>query len=66
MDKYRRIMNVNVASNNKGFWRNNHSVATYEQIKKSLSYFYPKQIVEADGTHNQPPNLLDIHSFFIL
>ena len=30
---------VNVTSNNRGFRRNNHSVATYEQVKKSLSYF---------------------------
>ena len=39
LEKYRRVLNemVNVTSNNKGFRTNNHSVATYEQVKKSLS-----------------------------
>ena len=48
LEKYRRVLNekVNVISNNRGFRTNNHSVATYEQVKKSLSYFHPKRIVE--------------------
>ena len=51
LEKYRRVLNekVNVISNNRGFRTNNHSVATYEQVKKGLSYFYPKRIVETDG-----------------
>ena len=59
LEKYRRVLNetVNIPSNNRGFRTNNHSVATYEQVKKSLSYFYPKRIVETDGIHTQPPNL---------
>ena len=58
LEKYRRVLNekVNVTSNNRGFRTNNHSVATYEQVEKSLSYFYPKQIVETDGIHTQPLN----------
>ena len=59
LEKYRRVLNetVGVTSNNRGFRTNNHSVATYEQIKKGLSYFYPKRIVETDGIHTQPLNL---------
>ena len=59
LEKYRRVLNekVNVTSNNRGFRTNNHSVATYEQVKKDLSYFYPKRIVESDGIHTQPFNL---------
>ena len=57
--KYQRILiqKVNVTSNNRGLRANNHSVATYEQVKKSLSYFYPKRIVETDGIHTQALNL---------
>ena len=59
LEKYRRVLNeeVNVTSNNRGFPTNNHSVATYEQVKKGLSYVYPKRLVETDGIHTQPPNL---------
>ena len=60
LENYRRVLNkkVNVTSNNKGFRTSNHSVATFEQVKKGLSYFYPKRIVESDFFHTQPPNLL--------
>ena len=59
LEKYRRILNkkVHVTWNNRGFRTNNNSVATYEQVKKGLSYFYPKRTVKSDGIHNQPPNL---------
>ena len=59
LEKYRRFLNekVDVTSNNRGFRTNNHSVATYEQIKKGLTYFYPKRIVEVDGIHTQLLNL---------
>ena len=59
LEQYRRDLNekVNVTSNNRGFRTNNHSVATYEQVKKGLSYFYPKRIVETDGIHIQTLNL---------
>ena len=45
LEKYQRVLNekVNVTSNNRGFRTNNHSVATYEQVKKGLSYFYSKK-----------------------
>ena len=58
LEKYRRALNekVNVTSNKRGFRTNNHSVVTYEQVKKGLSYFYPNQIVESDGIHTQPLN----------
>ena len=47
LEKFRRGLNekVNVTSNKRGFRTNNHSVATYEQVKKGLSYFYPKRKV---------------------
>ena len=59
LEKYRRVLNekVNVTSNNRGFRTSNHSVATFEQVRKDLSYFYPKRIVESDGIHTQPLNL---------
>ena len=59
LKKYRTVLNekVNVTSNSRGFRTNNHSVATSERVKKVLSYFYPKRIVETDGIHTQPPNL---------
>ena len=59
LEKYQRVWNekVNVTSNNRGFRTNNHSVATYEQVKKSLCYFYPNRILKVDGIHTQLPNL---------
>ena len=59
LERYRRVLNknVNVTSNNRVFRTNSHSVATYEQVKKGLSYFYAKRIVESDGIHTQPLNL---------
>ena len=38
-----------VFSTNRCFFTEKHCVATYKQIKKGLSYFYPKRIVESDG-----------------
>ena len=46
-----------VTSTNRGFRTIQHSVATYEQTKKGLSYFYPKRIVEGDGIHRKPLHL---------
>ena len=59
LENYRIVVNekVNVTSNNRGFRTNNHSVVTYEQVKKGLSYCYPTRIVQSDGVHTQPPNL---------
>ena len=59
LEKYRTVLNekVNVTSNNRGFRTNNHSVATYEQVKKGLSCFYSKRVVVTNGIHFQPLNL---------
>ena len=48
MAKYRKVLEkvVNVTLTNRGFRTIQHSVATYEQTKKGLSYFYPKRIVK--------------------
>ena len=56
--KYRRVLNekVKVTWKNGRFRTNNHSVVIYEHVKKGLSYFYPKRIVETDGIHTQPLN----------
>ena len=56
MSKYRKVLEeaVNVTSTNRRFRTIQHSVATYEQTKKGLSYFYPKRIVEEDGIHTKP------------
>ena len=58
MAKYRKVLDelVNVTSTNGGFRTVHHSVATYEQTKKGLSYFYPNVIVDVDGIHTRPLN----------
>ena len=45
MSKYRKALEeaVSVTSNNRGFRTIEHSVATYEQTKKGLSYYYQKK-----------------------
>ena len=50
MSKYRRLLDeaINLTSSNRGFRTINHMVATYEQTKKGLSYFYPKRQVQDD------------------
>ena len=55
MSKYRKVLeeSVNVGSTNRGFRTIQHSVATYEQTKKGLSYFHPKRILEEDGIHTK-------------
>ena len=45
---------VNVTSTNRGIRSMTHSVATYKQTKKGLSFFYPKRLVEEDGRHTKP------------
>ena len=59
MAKYRKVLDefVNVTSTNRGFRTVHHSVATYEQTKEGLSYFYPKRIADADGIEIRPLNL---------
>ena len=58
-DKYYPIMDgkTNITSANGCFCTNNHTVATYELIKKGLSLSYSKKIVQRDGTHTKPLNL---------
>ena len=59
MAKYRKVLDefINVTSTNRGFRTVHHSVVTYQQTKKGLSYFYPKRIVDSDGIHTHPLNL---------
>ena len=59
MSKYRKVLQeeVNVTSTNRGFRTIQHSVATYEQTRKGLSYFYSTRIVEEDGIHTKPLHL---------
>ena len=53
MSKYRRVFHeaINITSTNRGFRTINNMVATYEQTKKGLSYFYPKRQVQDDEIH---------------
>ena len=46
MSKYRKVLyeSVIVTSTNRGFRTNQHGVATYEQTKKGLSFFTPKEL----------------------
>ena len=59
MSKNRKVLeeSVIVTSTNRGFRTIQHSVATYEQTKKGLSYFYPRRTVEEDGIHTKPLHL---------
>ena len=59
MSKYRKVLKeaVSVTSTKRGLQTIQHSVATYEHLKKGLSYFYPKRIVEEDGVHTKPLHL---------
>ena len=59
MSKYRKVLEeaANVTSTNRGFRTMKHSVATYEQRRKRLSYFCPKLFVEEDGIHTKPFDL---------
>ena len=59
MAKHRKVLDdfINVTSTNRVFGTVHHSVATYEQTKKGMSYFYPKRIVDADGNHTRLLNL---------
>ena len=45
MSKYCKVLQeaVNVTSTNRRFRTIQYSVATYEETKKGLSYFYPKK-----------------------
>ena len=47
MTKYRQVLDeaVNLMPTIRGFKTINHAVATYEQLKKELSYFYLKREV---------------------
>ena len=56
MSKYRKVLEeaVNVSSTKRGFRTIRHSVATFEQTKERLPYFYPKRIAEEDGIHTKP------------
>ena len=68
MSKYRKVLeeSVNVTSINRGFRTIQHSVATYEQKKKGLSYFYTKRIVEENGIHTKTPLLVNLIIVFIV
>ena len=59
MPKYGKVLEeaVNVTSTNRVFRTIQHSVSTYEQTKKGLSYFYPRRIVEEDGIYTKPLHL---------
>ena len=58
LTKYRKVLAkaVNVTSTNRGFRTIQHSVATFEQTKKGVSYFYLKRLEEV-GIHTKPLHL---------
>ena len=59
MSKHRKVLEeaVNATSTNKKFPTMKRNVATYEQTKKGLSYFYPKHLVEEDAIHTKSLDL---------
>ena len=68
MSKYRNVLEeaVNITSTNRGFRTVQHRIATYEQTKRKLSYFYPKRKVEEDGIHTKPLHLQVLMIFLIV
>ena len=54
--KHRKVLDesLNVIPAIRVFLTFSHSVATYEQTMKGLSYFYPERIVEKNGIHTKP------------
>ena len=56
LEKNKRVLKgkMNITSTNSGFRTQKHVFATYEETSKGLSYFQPKQIVEADGILTLP------------
>ena len=59
MKKYRKVLDdaINLTSTNRVFRTINHMVATNEQTKEGLSYFYPKRQFQDDGIHTKPLNV---------
>ena len=58
LEKYRRVFNEKKSHFEQQRIPNKQSsVAAYEQVKKGLSYFCPKKLVESGRIHTQPPNL---------
>ena len=58
MSKHRRLLEkaANLTSTGRGFLNVTHRVATFEQTKKRLKYFYRKRQVQDDGIHTKPLN----------
>ena len=59
ISKYRRVLDeaINLTSANRKIRTINHMVATYEQTKRGLSYFYPNRQIQDDGIHTKQLNL---------
>ena len=59
MENYRKVLDkaINLTLTIRQFRTINHMVATYKQIQKALSYFYPKRLVQDDGIHIRHLNL---------
>ena len=68
MEINQRLMDeiISLISTNRGFRTINNCIATYEQTKKRLSYFYPKRIVQSDGIHSAPLNIYHISLIFTI
>ena len=56
---HRRVLDeaINLASTDRGLRTINLMVATYEQTKKRLGYFYPKRQVQDNGNLTKPLKL---------
>ena len=48
---------INLTYTNRRIRTVNHMMATYEQTKTGISYFYPKSQVQDVGIHTKPLNL---------
>ena len=59
MLKYRNVFDeaINLSSTSRKIRTSYQMLATYEQTKKVLSYFYPKRQVQDDGIHAKPLTL---------
>ena len=61
MAKYRKVLTEeqNMTSTNRSFRAKDHGIATYEQTKRGLSFFYPKRIVEQGCIHTSKASPLN-------
>ena len=59
-DIFTRVLEdkTNASVVNRGFMARNNTIYTYTQSKKGFEYFYCKRLVQSDGIHTEPLNVV--------